>query len=676
MNQVWRIFSVALTLLATTLPAAMDAQAAQRNGKLQAPAGPAATVTFAIIGDYGMDNPDEQAVATLVAGWSPDFVIASGDDYYNTAGNESGNKYHESTGKYYCNFLKDVTGVAPCATGNAATNRFFPVLGNHDYSDAGTTGGQPQTYTDYFALPGSSFTNTSGNERYYDFVNGPMHFFMINSNSAEPDGTNGITTPLSSQAQWLKDQLDASRSPWNVIIFHHPPYASDTNHGSNAYMQWPFAAWGADVVISGHSHVYERIERDGIVYFVNGIGGAAKYAKGSTVTGSKFFWGSANPGWGAQKVVATDTTLDFQFYTTDGTLRDSSHLPQAAQSCTTVDFQQGTNGYAGALDTYIRQNDPTFNYGVSTPLLIDSDNPSGGLLDNSALLYWAISSIPAGSTIQSASISVNVTNATVAPGYDLFEMAQAWVEGTQNGAAGTGATWNTYDGTNAWPGGAGAGGAGTGSRNTTVLGSAVPTALGSYNFSLNASGLTVLQSWVNTPANNKGFMMWAGTTTDGLGVDSKEATTVENRPKLTITYCQPADIGDQVWNDVDGDGIQDTGEPGIAGVTVNLRNSSTNALAQTTTTSAAGVYGFSGVPTGNYYVEFIPPPTYRFGPKYATGATTPISSINDSDANLTTGRTDAFAWTSGGTSITAVDAGMLTSCRDGRDPERHRQLDG
>ena len=38
-------------------------------------------------------------------------------------------------------------------------------------------------------------------------------------------------------------------------------------------MQWPFAAWGADAVLSGHAHAYERIERDGIVYFVNGLGG-------------------------------------------------------------------------------------------------------------------------------------------------------------------------------------------------------------------------------------------------------------------------------------------------------------------------------------------------------------------------------------------------------------------
>ena len=51
-------------------------------------------------------------------------------------------------------------------------------------------------------------------------------------------------------------------------------------------MQWPFAQWGADAVMSGHAHDYERIVRDGIVYFVNGLGGASRYSFGTPVTGS------------------------------------------------------------------------------------------------------------------------------------------------------------------------------------------------------------------------------------------------------------------------------------------------------------------------------------------------------------------------------------------------------
>ena len=52
-------------------------------------------------------------------------------------------------------------------------------------------------------------------------------------------------------------------------------------------MQWPYASWGADAVISGHDHTYERIFADGIVYFVNGLGGHGTYGFITPVSGSQ-----------------------------------------------------------------------------------------------------------------------------------------------------------------------------------------------------------------------------------------------------------------------------------------------------------------------------------------------------------------------------------------------------
>jgi len=60
-------------------------------------------------------------------------------------------------------------------------------------------------------------------------------------------------------------------------------------------------------------------------------------------------------------------------------------------------------------------------------------------------------------------------------------------------------------------------------------------------------------------------------------------------------------IGDRVWSDADGDGIQDPGEAGIEGVTVNLLDSS-GAIIATTTTGADGDYLFTNVPYGEDYV--------------------------------------------------------------------------
>jgi hypothetical protein len=271
-------------------------------------------VTFAVIGDYGMDDSHERKVADLIASWHPAFVITTGDDYYAPAGGTGTGRYDESTGAYFAAWLKDITTTGRrLPTGRAAVNAFFPSLGNHDYSDAVPS---PQTYLTYFTLPGTGFANSSGNERYYDYVEGPIHFFVLNSNREEPDGTSAT----SRQARWLKSGLAASSSVWNVVYDHHPPFSSDSVHGSTGYMQWPFAAWGADAVFSGHAHAYERVMRDGIVYFVDGLGGAARYGFGSPVAGSAFRFSSDG---GAQRVTASETTLTCEFRTVRDRVVDS-----------------------------------------------------------------------------------------------------------------------------------------------------------------------------------------------------------------------------------------------------------------------------------------------------------------------------------------------------------------
>lgn len=260
------------------------------------------TVTFAVIGDYGAASPAEAKVAALVASWRPAFVLTTGDNYYRGAGDPT-HPYDGSTGRYFCAFLNGVQPGPRCRPEGMSQdrNRFFPALGNHDYSDAGLS-----RYLAYFALPGNGLISTSGNERYYDFVWGPVHVFVLNSNTAEPDGIRAD----SRQARWLRTGLAASVTPWQVVVLHHPPYSSGP-HGSTPALQWPFAAWGADVVIAGHDHTYERIARDGIVYIVNGLGGGARYALRRPVAGSIFRY---NADWGALRVTATATTLDLAFY--------------------------------------------------------------------------------------------------------------------------------------------------------------------------------------------------------------------------------------------------------------------------------------------------------------------------------------------------------------------------
>ncbi len=96
-------------------------------------------------------------------------------------------------------------------------------------------------------------------------------------------------------------------------------------------------------------------------------------------------------------------------------------------------------------------------------------------------------------------------------------------------------------------------------------------------------------------------------------------------------------VGDRVWKDTDGDGVQDSGETGISGVTVQLVNSSNTTIA-TTTTDSNGNYGFANVAAGNYTVRIASSSLPSgYSPTYdLDGVATP----NSASFNLTANRTD------------------------------------
>jgi hypothetical protein len=277
-----------------------------------APTGCPPAVVLGVIGDFGSAGPNEAAVAALVRGWAPDAVLTVGDNNYEFG---QASTIDDNIGQYYASFIAPYQGrYGP----GAAVNAFFPTLGNHDWANPAPGGGtNAQPYLDYFALP--------GNERYYDVVLGEVHLFAVDSDPHEPDGTSST----SAQAQWLRAALAASTSRWNLVTFHHPPYSSGSSHGSTTSMRWPFEAWGASAVISGHEHLYERLAVGGIPYFVNGLGGDSIYSFGSPLSQSQVRY---NRAYGAQRVVADGTRLTFEFFAADGTLVDALSIP-AANPC-------------------------------------------------------------------------------------------------------------------------------------------------------------------------------------------------------------------------------------------------------------------------------------------------------------------------------------------------------
>lgn len=263
-------------------------------------------INFAVIGDYGHAGPDLLAVSNLIKSWNPDFIITTGDNNYDvgspyTIDPNIGQYFHEFIFPYYGTYGE-----------GASVNEFFPSMGNCDW---GTPGAVP--YLNYFTLP--------GNERYYDFVKGPVHFFVLNSDTNEADGRDSNSV----QAMWLKEKLKISSSRFNVVYLHHAPYCSGIYHGSDVEMRWPFKQWGASVVLAGHEHVYERLSINGLTYFVNGLGGNLRSFILFPIAGSQVRY-TAN--YGAMKVNANNDSMVFRFINIAGSQRDEYKLLPVAKS--------------------------------------------------------------------------------------------------------------------------------------------------------------------------------------------------------------------------------------------------------------------------------------------------------------------------------------------------------
>jgi hypothetical protein len=255
--------------------------------------GPAARASFAVLGDFGVcrrangetGTPDDQApeceamrrVRDLVASLEPDDgVLTVGDNTYDFARTDG--------------YAVDNRGFYEPVIGS----RFYPTIGNHDWlSDAaGGQDGVPGVYLPFFrswvdlerftvslAAAPNPLGMASGSEgRYYHFVagGGPpggvplLHLFALDSDDSEPHGRE----VGSRQYQWLAHEMRYSNACFQVAYFHEPPYTSGSGHTPEPAMAWDFERLGVDLVLSGHQHQFEVIEKGTVTYVVNGLGGA------------------------------------------------------------------------------------------------------------------------------------------------------------------------------------------------------------------------------------------------------------------------------------------------------------------------------------------------------------------------------------------------------------------
>lgn len=164
--------------------------------------------------------------------------------------------------------------------------RSHPAPGNHEYHTVGAAG--------YYAYFGAAAGDPT--KGYYSFDLDTWHIIALNSNCAAVGGCNAG----SPQELWLRNDLATHPAQCTLAYFHHARFSSGVLHGSNAAMQPFWQAlydYGADVVLVGHVHNYERFAPQtpagaadgpyGIRQFVVGTGGRSHYAFATPLANSE-----------------------------------------------------------------------------------------------------------------------------------------------------------------------------------------------------------------------------------------------------------------------------------------------------------------------------------------------------------------------------------------------------
>lgn len=208
----------------------------------------------------GMGTPENcqmKATSDLILARDVDAVLTLGDNQYSTG----------RLGAYEASFG---------ATWGRFKNLIYPVPGNHEYFTTPGAG--------YYAYFGDAARDPT--KGYYSFDLSSWHLIALNSNC---DSVGGCGEG-SEQLEWLKADLAANASACTLAFWHHPRFSSG-RHGNNpkyqAFWEQLYAA-GAELVLGGHDHHYERFapqtpqaELDaerGLRAFVVGTGGKSLYS--------------------------------------------------------------------------------------------------------------------------------------------------------------------------------------------------------------------------------------------------------------------------------------------------------------------------------------------------------------------------------------------------------------
>ena len=218
-----------------------------------------------VIGDSGFGEPVTAKLAEQMAGHPLDFVIHTGDLVYNAGENAS-------TAEAFA--LKYFQPFAPLLHQLPV----YPVPGNHDYAPDARIEGVPYYFHVFPPLADSSQAGPSPSRQrqYYTVVYQNIQFVFLDSQVyfGEPGKTE--------QEEWLDQRLKDDQFKYSVVITHVPPFTSSVIHPADSQpvrQAWhgKFAGAGVSLVLSGHSHNYERLVVNDVTYVVTGGGSSRLY---------------------------------------------------------------------------------------------------------------------------------------------------------------------------------------------------------------------------------------------------------------------------------------------------------------------------------------------------------------------------------------------------------------
>lgn len=271
------------------------------EGALSGPGSPGDSVVVLAAGDIADCRTvgDESTAALLDT--LPGMVLALGDNaYVNGTAREYRECYAPTWGRH-----RERTWAAP---------------GNHDYNSPGAA--------PYYAYFGERAGEPG--RGWYSLEAGDWHVVMLNTSLA--------MTPGSEQERWLRADLAAHPSRCTLAVMHHPRYSSSL-HGSNRSVTPLWRALydaGADVVLSGHDHTYERFlrmspdgapdEARGIRAFVAGTGGARHYRFLRPAPGSAF---RLDQTWGVLRLTLRGDRYEWEFLSA----ADGRSLDHGGEAC-------------------------------------------------------------------------------------------------------------------------------------------------------------------------------------------------------------------------------------------------------------------------------------------------------------------------------------------------------